>query len=106
MRIGALPYVLGAAVVSACAAGLPHPDEAQLARAQAEWPGITAADLEAGRRSYVNRCAGCHALHRPAEYDAGQWGTLVEKMAVRAKLTAPEKESILRYLGTAATPEG
>lgn len=90
--------------VAGCGAGLPHPDAAQLSRVREHWPDATAAQLAEGRSRYVARCSGCHSLHRPSEYEAGQWEGILERMAPRARLTPAETESIRRYLATAAVP--
>jgi mono/diheme cytochrome c family protein len=54
--------------------------------------------LQAGRATYVSKCAGCHHLHRPEEYAPAEWPGLVAKMAPRAKLSADERRLIATYL--------
>ena len=60
--------------------------------------GRDVADLEAGRRLYGGRCGGCHALDAPTRFGPDRWRSIVDEMAPRAKMTAPEKEALLAYL--------
>jgi cytochrome c5 len=97
------PYRLVAAVlllaaVSCGGGAVPHPTEAHLARARARWPDATAASLERGRELYVARCSGCHPLHPPDTQPAARWAAVLDQMAPRAKLSADERELVLRYL--------
>jgi hypothetical protein len=97
-----MPYrIVVAALLLAVSCGggaVPHPTEAHLARARARWPDVTAASLERGRELYVARCSGCHPLHPPGTQPAARWATVLDQMAPRAKLSADERELVLRYL--------
>lgn len=88
-----------------CAGGIPPVSPEHLARARATWPDADHASLVEGRRLYVARCSGCHALHRPREYPAPAWGPLVDRMTARSRISAVERERIVRYL-TVASEEG
>ncbi|MFN8176784.1 MAG: cytochrome c [bacterium] len=98
MRRRLVALLLGVAGASACAAGLPHPSEADVARARVRWPETSRADLERGRERYVVRCSTCHPLHRPTEYEPARWEAEVRKMAPRARLSEAERDEILRYV--------
>jgi hypothetical protein len=78
------------------------PTEADAVRASVEWPGTTVAALTAGRRLYVQRCSGCHALYRPESRPPTAWPKIVRDMAVRSKLTEAMAQDITRYLVVAA----
>lgn len=90
-------------VLSGCA-GIAHPSDADVARAQARWPEATQASLEEGRRLYVTRCSNCHPLHKPSEYTTARWDTLLTKMAPRAHLSDAQKEQIRAYLTATSAP--
>jgi hypothetical protein len=95
-----LAIVLGL-LVSACAGGaIPHPNEASVSWARAEWPGSSRQSLEQGRELYVARCSGCHTLHEPRSYRAERWRDVVGVMAPRARLSPSESDLVLRYLLT------
>lgn len=81
-----------------CAGSIPEPGEKQAVHAEARWPGTGLADLQRGRGLYVERCSGCHSLHRPSEYRADQWPLILKDMAPKAKIDAAHSDSILRYL--------
>jgi cytochrome c553 len=95
--------LLGAGALAACAAALPHATVADATRAAERWPGTRQEDLEAGRATYVRRCAGCHTLYAPKTFSAERWPTLVHKMVVEKKLPPEEEDSIARFLVTMAS---
>ncbi len=98
VRLAALLFL----AVSCGGGAVPHPTEAHLARARARWPDATAASLEHGRQLYVARCSGCHPLHPPGTQPAARWAEVLDQMAPRAKLSADERELVLRYLTAAS----
>jgi len=55
-------------------------------------------ELNEGRVLYINKCGGCHTLFVPEKYSAKEWSGWVDKMEVKAKITASEKEKIIKYL--------
>jgi len=101
-----MPYRLAALLILAAVgcggSAVPHPTEAHLARARARWPDTTTASLERGRALYVARCSGCHPLHPPGTQPAARWAVVLDQMAPRAKLSAAERELVLRYLSATA----
>jgi hypothetical protein len=97
-----LAALLLAAAASCGGSAVPRPTDAHLARARARWPDTTQASLERGRELYVARCSGCHPLHPPATQPAARWAALVDEMAPRARLSAAERDLVLRYLTAAS----
>lgn len=89
----------------ACAAAIPHPTSADQARGSAQFPELTLADLQQGRKLYVSRCGSCHVLKHPNEVPTDQWPGEVTKMRTNngVKLSDAEAEAIVRYLVVAAT---
>lgn len=51
---------------------------------------------------YQTRCTACHALHRPDEFSANQWPSILHTMAKNAALQPPEIELLTQYLQTHA----
>ncbi len=47
---------------------------------------------------YRAKCGGCHRPYAPQEIDAAGWEKKLPEMALRAKLTPGEYETIRRYL--------
>jgi hypothetical protein len=88
--------------LAGCAGQLPPPSEADALRASARYPGTTVADLARGRKMYVERCSGCHALVRPDRKGPDEWPKLVAEMTDRAKLNEDVAQEILRYLVVAS----
>jgi mono/diheme cytochrome c family protein len=86
-----------AAVLSACAAFVPEPEPSD-----AGGDASTLSDLRAGRRIYVEKCAGCHRLYDVDSYGDDAWRGHVQDMVGEklVKLTRAEHMSLLRYLTT------
>ncbi len=61
----------------------------------------TAEILETGRALYVNRCASCHSLSGPIEYEEREWRSWVRKMAPKAHLVAGQELTMVTFLLTA-----
>lgn len=57
--------------------------------------------LETGRALYVNRCASCHSLSAPMEFEEREWRSWVHKMAPKARLTAGQEVTLVTFLLTA-----
>lgn len=81
----------------------PVATEADAARAQARWPGITVEELNHGRKVYVGHCGGCHLPPAPSSQDAAAWPGHVREMSERAGLSGDEESEVIRYLQALAT---
>ena len=93
-------------VFAACAARLPEPNAADAERAAKVWPGTTVTDLHRGKQQYVERCAGCHGLIDPHQFQAGRWPGFVKEMSKRLEISGSEVADLTRYLVVAAeSPE-
>ena len=66
----------------------------------------TAADIDAvwaeASDLFHKRCTRCHALHRPTEFTANQWPSILKIMTVRAGLSADRKALVTQFLQTHA----
>jgi hypothetical protein len=94
--------VLGAVLVLACAHGgfVPQPTARDVERIQPVDPGLTLAEMQAGRAAYVVRCSGCHPVHGPGEYRGDQWRPMIARMQKEKKVKIPEHDRVAmeRYL--------
>ncbi len=94
--------VLGTVLVLACAhAGfVPQPTLLDVERVQPVDPGLSLADMQAGRAAYLQRCSSCHPVHGPGEYRGDQWPELLARMQREKKIKIPEHDRVLiaRYL--------
>ena len=59
-------------------------------------------ETEGGRALYSGKCHSCHRLYAPSRVSPEKWPALMEKMAVKAKLTPEEEKEILAYVLAAA----
>jgi mono/diheme cytochrome c family protein len=59
-------------------------------------------ETEGGRALYAGKCHSCHRLYAPSRVPPGKWPALMEKMAVKAKLTPDEENQIPAYVLAAA----
>ena len=89
---------LGLALGAGCAAALPRPSSATLARAQGRWPDSTLEQLEHGRAVFTQRCAGCHALPLPDSRSEPEWKKVLDEMAADAKLTPDERVLVEHFV--------
>ena len=64
----------------------------------------TLQELQQGRALYVQKCAGCHNLHRPDEYTPEEWAMRMNEMTKDEDvvLSPGERELIGRYLMAAS----
>ncbi len=62
------------------------------------WQSYSFDQLNTGFHLYVNKCAGCHTLYKPALYTEEQWTKVIPEMAQRALITEEEQQDILRYI--------
>ena len=91
-------------VLAGCAhSTAPVATEADAARVQARWPGITVDQLNHGRKIYVGHCGSCHLPPAPSSEDAAAWPGHVREMSERAGLSADEESEVIRYLQALAT---
>lgn len=97
-----LTIALAASIGVACASAVIRPDARDAEWASAKWPGTTVGDLDRGRETFVSRCSGCHNLPQPNVKTPDQWSSVLDEMAARSKLTADEKDLVLRYLSAAS----
>lgn len=88
------------ALALGCAAALPEPTAAHLARARESEPQLTLDDLTRGRSVYAGKCSGCHALIQPDAVTASSWPSQVDEMQAKqgVKLTPGEERDLVRYL--------
>lgn len=56
--------------------------------------------LEAGRKVFLNRCIGCHALPEIARYDSARIPRIVTWMSHRAHLSREQQDALVKYLLT------
>lgn len=101
IRRGSL--LLPVLIAIGCATAVVQPTREDVTWASGLWPETTLEDLQRGRTLYVGKCAGCHHLHRPDEYSADRWRTLVDEMRKEAKVSEEEGALILKYLSAAST---
>ncbi len=59
-------------------------------------------ETEGGRALYAGKCHSCHRLYAPSRVAPEKWPALMDKMAVKAKLTPDEEQAILAYVLSAA----
>lgn len=58
--------------------------------------------FEPGRALYAGKCQGCHRLRQPSKIDPRKWPSILDKMAVKAKLTPEQKLQIDAYVSAVA----
>jgi mono/diheme cytochrome c family protein len=64
-----------------------------------------AADLDAGKKLYTGKCARCHKLRDPNQYDEAEWDKWMVKMKKKAKLTDEQSQQLAEYIKTVRVPK-
>ena len=72
--------------------------------ALAQQADVPLAELQAGRHAYIAKCSSCHLAIAPADYTASEWPIHVDDMAERSKLSATQRDHIVRYVTAYAKP--
>jgi hypothetical protein len=88
--------------LAGCAVHVPEPDALMAGGDEASLPG-----LREGRRLYIDKCSGCHALKPVERYSDAEWTAEVDEMLrlKKVKLAAAERGRLLRYLTAANARE-
>lgn len=58
----------------------------------------TLAELNQGHDLFQSKCGKCHRLPKPPSRDAVKWNKVLGIMALKAKLTADQKDLVYKYL--------
>jgi len=84
-------------ILAGCVAFVPEPEPSDAG----ENEGVLR-ELSAGRRLYVEKCAGCHRLYDVDAYGDDEWRSHVREMIVenKVRLSGSEHSSLVRYLTT------
>jgi hypothetical protein len=84
--------LIGFAVAFSCTSALYIP------ASNHETTTASLSDLQAGRKLYIQKCAGCHTLYLPEKYTTAEWHHWVDEMTKKVSLDTLEKQHILQYL--------
>lgn len=73
------------------------------ATAEAKPTPTPAADpIAIGQSIYQSKCADCHKLPRPGDYDQADWAHIIVKMSHKAHLSEEETTQVLAYVNANA----
>ena len=75
-----------------CSTSLYIPSESQ------QTASASLAQLQEGRKLYVQKCGSCHTLYLPEKYTKPQWQQFLDEMQLKAAIDNLQKEQILKYL--------
>jgi cytochrome c5 len=75
-----------------CSSALYTPSESQ------QTASASLAQLQEGRKLYVQKCGSCHTLYLPEKYTKLQWQQFLNEMQQKASIDNLEKEQILKYV--------
>lgn len=79
-------------ILFSCSSALYIPTESQ------QTASVSLADLQQGRKLYVEKCGSCHSLFLPEKYNKTEWQHWVKLMESKVVINDLEKEKILKYL--------
>jgi len=103
-------YLFSAVLLSACAAKISAPSEAQVKEASKYYAGITISDLNDSKALYENSCGSCHPLKKPSSRTEEQWRSIMPKMVVKANkkgygIDKVKEDKLLAYVLSARTTD-
>ncbi len=73
-------------------------DEQVLAVARSKFTSITDQEFRDGKNILTNRCTECHKIKKVESRSEEEWLKIVDKMALKAKLSASEKTALSWYI--------
>ncbi|HET7003222.1 MAG TPA: hypothetical protein VFI33_17990 [Puia sp.] len=101
--------------ITACSIKLAAPEQSDVDRVIAKYPGYDLAQLNEGKALFQQTCNRCHPLKNPKSRDETKWNHIVPVMIKRLNtkegkevIDSDQQEKILRYLVTmssASVPE-
>jgi cytochrome c2 len=76
-----------------------NPMEAQLAAAKTKYPDATTDQLKKGTLVYYGEaCTRCHNAKEITNFSAEELPGIIDNMARKAKISAEEKDAVLKYV--------
>jgi cytochrome c5 len=61
---------------------------------------VAATPEDSGRKIYTGKCARCHKLYDPTNYDDAAWDKWMQNMKSKAKLNDQQYRQLSEYLQT------
>jgi cytochrome c5 len=79
--------------------GVYEPGEEEVAAIKPQYNDATLQQLKEGYTLYaISACKSCHGAANIYAYREDKWLFILQDMAYKAKLTAPQKEAVTRYV--------
>ena len=72
--------------------------EANLTAAKTRFPDVTMETIKGGHSIYYGACTNCHGPKDINNWNEKEWVGILDEMAKKAKLTAPEKDAVWKYV--------
>jgi len=103
MIIRKIGYMLAAIATSAtfyqCSTfKVATPTNEEVSVAQKHWPDANIQSMNAGYTILTTKCEKCHGPKNITKFSENDLKKVLDKMAVKAKLSDQEKESVTRYI--------
>ena len=93
--------------ITACSIKLAAPEQSDVDRVIAKYPGYNLAQLNEGKALFQETCNRCHPLKNPKSRDETKWNNIVPVMVKKLNtkegkevIDSDQQEKILRYLVT------
>ena len=61
-------------------------------------PPLPSQDEASARKLYLGKCAKCHKLYNPAQYNDARWNVWMSKMSKKAKLSTEQERLLTAYI--------
>lgn len=78
--------------------GIFAPGEDEVTAVKIKFPDATLATLTEGHSIYTGVCTNCHGTKSIYRIPEGNWQSIIDNMAPKAKLTDSQKDALTKYV--------
>jgi hypothetical protein len=74
------------------------PGDRELAAIRPKYPDVTLQTLSDGHALYTGACVKCHEAKNIHTRTEERWPAIIDNMAARTRLSAEQKDAVLKYV--------
>lgn len=75
-----------------------EPGASQLSAVKLKFADATLEELKTGHAIYYGACKNCHGMGPTTGYTQEAWTSIIDRMAPKARLTAEQKDALVKYV--------
>lgn len=78
----------------------PKPEFYEPTESNASAHQVSLADLNSGRKVFLDNCGKCHRLYQPSKHDLAGWKETVTRMQPKAQISDLDRDLVIKYLSS------